>query len=327
MPRYFRKVIHISAEDSPNVRWAKKEIAEGKKPTNRILLGGVVTWADYCKRRKLWDEVRQCISLDGKFWKGAELLMFPPVWLNLAEQLAGNGFVKVSNSVRKTMGIDTAQGGDNTAWAIACHQGLVALVSRKTPDTSVIPGLTLAMMNQYGIAAEDVLFDRGGGGKEHADRLRRQGHNVGTVMFGEPATPEPKLYKEFTPGQERIEQIEQRTRFKNRRAEMYWCLRQKLEPIDEDGNHKPTFAMPGAIINKARQDGGPSLRRQLSKIPLDMDDEGRIYVRPKGRSNTMDKNDKTLVQLIGCSPDEADAVVMAVFRLTHQPTSFEVTAI
>ena len=326
MPRYYRKVIQISAEDSPNVRWAQKEIREGKKPSNRILLGGVITYSDYCKRRQLWDEVRQCISLDGRFWEGADLLLFPPVWLNLCENLAKAGFVNVTGQ-RKTLGIDTAQGGDNTCWAVTCLSGLVALISRKTPDTSVIPKMTLAIMRQYRILAEDVLFDRGGGGQEHADRLRDQGYNVGTVSFGEGATPERKIYKEYVPGQERIRQAEHKMAFKNRRAEMYWAARQVIEPKGDDEKKEATFALPSSIVNRPRTDGGPSLRGQLSKIPIDTDDEGRISVRPKGKTGDNDRNKKTLVQLVGCSPDEADAFVMSVYRLTRRSSTFEVTAI
>ena len=39
-------------------------------------------------------------------------------------------------------------------------------------------------MTEYNVPAEKVFFDSGGGGQEHADRLRSHGHEVQTVAFG-----------------------------------------------------------------------------------------------------------------------------------------------
>ena len=86
--RYYRKIIKIRAEDSPNVRLALEQQRLGIIPTNEILVPGVLTWTECCKRRATWDAIRQCIGLDAEFYEGAELLLFPPEWLNRAEQLA-----------------------------------------------------------------------------------------------------------------------------------------------------------------------------------------------------------------------------------------------
>jgi hypothetical protein len=42
MAKYFRRVIRIKAEDSPNVRYALAQIAAGKKPTGEVILPGVL---------------------------------------------------------------------------------------------------------------------------------------------------------------------------------------------------------------------------------------------------------------------------------------------
>jgi hypothetical protein len=66
-----RKVIHIAAEESPNVAFALAEIAGGKKPSHTVVVPGLLTYEEYRKRRETWDIVRQTISLDGKFYQGA----------------------------------------------------------------------------------------------------------------------------------------------------------------------------------------------------------------------------------------------------------------
>ena len=71
--RYFRRVIRIKATDSPNVRLGLAQDRAGLTVTDEILVPGVLTYAEYRKRRATWDRVRQCIGLDGEFWKGIRL--------------------------------------------------------------------------------------------------------------------------------------------------------------------------------------------------------------------------------------------------------------
>ena len=292
----YRHVIRIKAEDSPNVRLAQSEIAGGGFPTGEILVPGVIDYATYIKRREVWDEVRQCVGLDAEFYEGAEALLYPPDWLNRAETIGRE--LEGKPRIAKTIGIDPAQGGDSTVWAVVDHEGLIELVSRKTPDTSVITGDTLALMKQHDVEAGNVLFDAGGGGKEHADRLRRQGHPVRTVAFGETASP--PLVKRMKTVNERVTEKEDRYIYKNRRAEMYGLLRAKLNPVNEPG-----FGLPEKY---------PELRRQLSPIPLMYDGEGRLELPPKNKRDPRSRK-VTMTDLIGCSPDEADALVLAVFGL------------
>lgn len=40
-PTHFRKVIQITAEDSPNVKYARREIAAGLTPSNKQIVPGV----------------------------------------------------------------------------------------------------------------------------------------------------------------------------------------------------------------------------------------------------------------------------------------------
>jgi len=304
---YMRKVIRICAEDSPNVRLALAEKKRGASVSNIRLLPGVLPYDEYILRRKTWDKVMQCIKLDAEFYEGAEILMFPPEWLNAAEQYA-----TTLPAVRKgkVIGIDTAEGGDDTCWAVADEQGLIKLISMKTPDTSVIGGRTIALMKEFNVPAKSVIFDQGGGGQEHADYLRSKGHKVRTVSFGEAVGLEPTRH--LQPWEEKQHGRRERYTYKNRRAQMYWLLRQRLNP--EDG--AVAFGLPREYNE---------LRRQLAPIPLTYDEEGRVYLLPKRRKPTSNTTNTTqsLQELIGCSPDEADALVMAVYAM--EPSGQAVT--
>lgn len=311
--RYYRKVIKIRAEDSPNIRYARAQIRAGIEPTDEIIVPGVKPWSEYLKNRKLWDKVRQCVALDAEFYEGAENLLYPPDWLNLAETRAEQ--LRGVKRCAKYLGCDTAQGDNNTAWCAIDDLGIVELVMEKTPDTAVIPGKTLALMRKYSLSASNIMFDAGGGGREHADQLRSMGYQVRTVGFGEAVAPEIK-HGEYTVPQRRVK-AEDKYVYKNRRAEMYGLLRELLRPIQRvDGSLVSEFAMPAEIITEPRSDGGPSLRQQLAIIPLWYDKEGRMYLPPKRRNPDAPKGqDKkpTMIEICGVSPDEADALVLAVY--------------
>lgn len=309
MTRYYRKVIRIKAEDSPNVRKALAQQAEGLTPTGETILPGVLPWADYQKRRATWDRVRQCVGLDAEFWEGADSLLFPPEWLNRAETLAGR--LAGQRRTARAIGVDPAEGGDSTTMAAVDDLGLIELASKKTPDTSVITGEIRAFMRAHNVPAEKVFIDRGGGGKQHADRLREQGYAVQTVAFGEAVTPE--IRRGHTPLSDRREAREERTVYKNRRAELYGTLRELLDP----GLNPKGFAIPAAYSE---------LRRQLSPIPLTYDDEGRLVLLPKNRKSP-GSTEKTLTELLGCSPDEADAVALACYGLRQRVTKVRAGAV
>lgn len=304
--RYYRKIIKITGHDSPNVRYGLAQLAAGIEPTDEIIVPGVLSYSEYCKRMELWDPIRKCISIDAEFYEGSDILLFPPVWLNAAE-------LRKVVGPAKAMGVDSALGGDNTSWAVVSDSGLMHLESRKTPDTSVIPSITLSLMTRFGIRAENVLFDYGGGGKVHVDRLRAMGHNVRAILFGSPATA-PKR-RGLKPLEQRKQEEEVRMVYKNRRAEIYGTMRERLDPTALT----TPFALPAGIINAPRLDGGPSLRGQMAPIPLWFDEEGRMYLPPKHRKpDAQNKADvkSNLVDLIGCSPDELEAVCLGVFGLS-----------
>lgn len=316
--KWFRRVIKIQASDSPNVRVNLERVRDGLPPIGQVM-PGVLSYDEYLKRRATWDVVRQCVGLDGEFYEGAEVLMFPPAWLDRAERLASGEVVgyrdgkpsrppSANQRKAKGVGIDPGEGGDDTAYCAVDEWGVLDLVARSTPDTNVIYGEAISFCSKWGCPWERVVIDRGGGGKQLADRLRANGKRVQTVAFGEPVTLELKRFK--TMFSERVEVGEERYQAKNRRAEMYLDLRELLDPASGSDGTGSTFGISGQYAE---------LRRQLAPIPLLYDGEGRTYLPPKNKRTPSDTG-PTLREMLGCSPDEADALVMAVRGMSRKPS-------
>lgn len=148
-----------------------------------------------------------------------------------------------------------------------------------------------------------VFFDAGGGGIEHAWILRRHGHKVNTVRFGEQATPPLKRGSRML--QDRKDIQEQQYTYANRRAEMYHMIRLLIDP---------TFTPAGWGIPLRFKE----LRRQLAPIPLLYGEEGRLKLPPKNRKPGSTSREKTLFDILGCSPDEADSMALAVYGMRRQ---------
>lgn len=330
--RYYRKIFKITAEDSPNVRYARAQIACGLRPTGEMIVPGVMPWHEYMKRRTTWDKISQCVGLDAEFYEGAEILMYPPQWLGLSDQLARDLLAKMPVRRAEGIGIDPAEGGDKTAMSAVDRYGLIELVSKKTPNTAVIVREAIAFMIKHGCPPHKVAIDRGGGGKQHADAMRELGYPIRTVAFGETVVPNPK--RGMTILEDKIEQREERYQYVNRRAQMYGDLRMLMDPEDtmtvlgSDG--QPLYSSPGdwelSGKSKNRQVKNvfaipffryPELRAQLAPIPLMYDPEGRGKLLPKNKRNP-DSDEMTLTQLIGHSPDEADSLVLAIHAMLHK---------
>lgn len=282
------------------------------EPTREVLVPGLLTIDDYDKRRATWDEVRQCIGLDACFYEGAELLLFPPVWLDRAERLWREQRGSSGHRQAKGIGVDPGEGGANSAMASVDELGVIELQSPKTPDTTDVTSFSLAFMQRHGVPPERTCLDRGGGGKQHADRLRSQGFPVRTVAFGE------SILLPFKRGirriEERNENREERYSYFNRRAEMYGEFSLLLDPsLNPRG-----FMVPDRTTHVCHKHGSGCLRAQLAAIKKVYDKEGRLKLPPKNRDpGQQEGSHKTLVELIGHSPDEADAIVLAVFAMQN----------
>jgi hypothetical protein len=123
------------------------------------------------------------------------------------------------------------------------------------------------------------------------------------VAFGE--TPSLEVRGGAAPLRDRREVREDRYAYKNRRAEMYHALRLLLDPANERG-----FGLPA---------GYAGLMQELAPIPLTYDAEGRVYLLPKNKKRP-DSTEPTLTELIGHSPDHADALCLAVHAMQTRGT-------
>lgn len=310
--RYYVKVIPIRAEDSPNVALALAQKAAGLRPTGEVLVPGVLSWPDYIERRATWDKVRQTVGLDAKFWEGKDALLFPPHWLNHSARLHLRYRSKTGRQA-KAIGVDSAAGGDNTALAASDELGLIELKSLKTPDTADITDQVITFGMRHGVAPEDWLFDAGGGGKQHADRLARMGYSgCRVIAFG--SAPSIPPHTGMTLLGEKVDILKKRYTYKNRRAEMYGELSNAVDPTSEFGG----WAIPSELEGPQYAE----LRRQMAPLPVLRDGEGRLWMYPKNRRG---KNDHsiTLTDLLGCSPDELDAVMLSYFGVLNRSREVE----
>lgn len=315
---YLQKIIHIDADDSPHIQRGKAMLAKGLVPDDKVLIPGILNWKEYQRRLEIWDEMRQCIGLHGKFYEGREVKLYPPLWLDRAERIAAS---LPKDRTGKAMGIDAAEGGDNSVWCVVDELGVIYMEAQKTSDTNDIPGITIAIGKRFGVSPDRWVFDRGGGGKQHADRLRGMGYNCSSIGFGE-AVQDPQAWKRtanYKPKKEVRDDLEERYVYKNRRAELYGTLRLALDPAVLDNG----FGIPSTYLNQRRADGGPSLRDQLEILPLWYDKEGRLYLPPKRKESHKDKSDKDTLPSItemldGHSPDESDALALAVYGITYK---------
>jgi hypothetical protein len=300
--RYYRKVIRITAECSPNVRLALKQKERGKEPTGEVLVPGLLTWDEYKKRRALWDEVQQCVGLDARFYKGPQAMLFPKEVLERSRKRA-----RELGSVSRravAMGVDSAEGGDDVVWTVIDMLGIIFQLAIRIQDTSDIPGKTVGIMRDYKLSPEQVSFDRGGGGKEHADLLRRRGYDVRTVGFGESAKDpfqDRKTSLTKPSVSERVLRSDTFYAYKNRRAEMYYLASTMFA-------RPQSFAVPGEYAETLRQ---------LAVMPKLYDGEGRLFLPPKDRSNP-NYTGPTIRKLLGRSPDHADSLVLAVYSVLRK---------
>ena len=182
------------------------------------------------------------------------------------------------------------------------------------------------------IPAKKWIFDRGGGGKQIADCLRREGHDCLTVPFGGSVDKEHKeggIRKSRAKGNER-EQKELTYEYFNRRSEMYGQASKLLDPSGGENKYATDItkqlAPSGALaeilpVKKFKGFAIPKkfteLRRQLSMVPRTEDGEGRLKLPPKNK-RTANSNEVTMKDLIGRSPDQADSFVLAVYGLIHE---------
>lgn len=316
LSKYLRKVFHIRAEDSPNIRLALAQKRAGLPITYERLVAGVKGYDEYLEDLILWDEHQICVSHGADWYEGAEIKLFPPQWLQASvlrwQELAG----KPHHGKRmvRYMGVDPGEGAAESAWVVGDELGVIEMVSKKTPDTNDVPDITLQLMAHHSIPGSNVCMDRGGGGKQHADRingiLKARGKDpIRTVGFGETLVLDPKRGLRMI--EEKVEQRQEAYAFCNRRSQMYGEASALVDPrLSGYGLPAPNSSAPAERLHHA-----------LRVIPKLYDGEGRLELPPKNRRQGDESKKKTLTEMVGGTGkglDESDALVLMGHAILHQ---------
>jgi hypothetical protein len=226
--------------------------------------------------------VQRTTRLHGHFYEGDQAMLFPATWLETAMDRRRWAELQQQSRRVQAIGVDVAAGGrDNTCWTLVDEHGVIEQIALDVADTMQIVGRTLALIRDHHIQSTRVAMDAGGGGKQLADRLSEQGYPVSLVGFGESA--------------------DAKQTYKNRRAELYGLLRERLKPDRDQGQ----FILPPE---------SHELRHELTVLPLIYDSEGRLILPPKSRSSAR-PGEVSIEKLLGRSPDRADSLALAVWVL------------
>jgi hypothetical protein len=305
------------------VRLALEERASGLPVSNRVLVPGVLTWEEYQDRLLTWDKIRQCVGLEAQFYEGAEVLLFPPDWLNRAERM--HEALRGRQRRARAVGIDPGEGVEETVWTAVDEFGVLDQVAKVTPNTVVIAGDTRAFAMEHGVPAHKVMTDVGGGGKQLEDRLKDEGFPITSVAFG--VAPAPEMKRGIHQLGDRKEYRERQLAYVSMRVFMYHQLSLLLE-LDEGFNPIGSIEMDGKrlVHGFAIPKEMTELRKELAVFPKLYDKEGRMVLPPKDRPNAnMTEDDgasrvKTIRQMIGHSPNRADSCVVAVHAMLRKPS-------
>lgn len=274
-------VEHISAFDSPN--FTGEPLDEDIKDQ---LIGHIYVeerrrkwahrwrWVDAAGQDCEWRVGARCVPPDGEsdletapFWQSKVLGRFPM----LAEDVTLIPMQWIERAQKKTinpglpseLGHDVGGGGDASviAWRRGGHVRIVR--SDRNPDTMQTCGNLMAAMMDTGATLAKI--DMIGIGHGVYDRAREQGRNVVGINVGEAADDEE--------------------RFANRRAELYWSVRDlferdevDLDPTDDD------------------------LANELGSIRFKRTSAGKIQIETKDEAHRRGVP----------SPNRADAVMLAL---------------
>ena len=309
--KLLRWVRHVHPEESPNLIRSREMDRLGEKGEYPLLVPGLLSRQEFDEWDSTWDEPRKRVRLYGQLPNEEEMKLYPPSWLDLAQQLGA----KLRKQMRRhkrwrddgpyALGIDVAYGGgDLTAWVVLGRWGVRHVHAQATPNTTLISGYTIKLMRRYRIKSWAVAFDAGGGGKQIADMLRERDDmdfgEIVDVSFGAKALDAKK--------------------YNNRRTELYGELRTVLEATDE---RRGLLALPVVewsteVRSLALPPDEAKLREDLAVLPHEWDGEGLMRLPPKDHRAASSQREKSVRERLGGrSPDRGDALVLAWFAWTR----------
>lgn len=167
------------------------------------------------------------------------------------------------------LGVDIGAGGDYNVYVLRCQN--IAFVESKNQSNDTMTNVLEVerIIKEYKVDPANIYIDDTGVGKGVTDRLKEKGYQVNAVSFGSEA--------------------QDKTRYKNIKAQMYWNLRQWIKS------------------------GGKLLKNpnwfQLTWIKYKISTDKVLQIEPKD----------DLIRRTGKSPDFADALALTFSPPKPQP--------
>ena len=256
--REIYNLIHITAYDTPNVK------------AGRIIIPGLITSEWIEERRKIWgpESPLFLVKVEGSFPKSETDTLIPVDWVERAVFRLDE--VKAQGDA--VIGCDPARyGEDETVIAVRRGSKIVKLICYNGMDTMQTVGNIIQVYNEYRPAK--IRVDSIGIGAGVVDRLAEQNYPVEGINVGEVASDSEM--------------------FVNLRSELWWKLREELDP-----NNENALALPRDDI----------LLGQLTSVKFKVSStRGKIQIESK---EEMKKRGLR-------SPDRAEAIMLTLSVGSH----------
>lgn len=268
------KTFHVSAFDTPNFTHAgitQGDIANGtwQDKAKEIPYPRLITPHWVADRYKTWGEnsAPYQVRVMGNFPQQGEDTLIPLLWIELAMER----WEDTPEGSYKKLGVDVAAyGSDKTVIAELRGLKIMPLNVYSQKNTRETAGLVISHAKETG--TRNINVDEIGIGRGVVDSLEEEGYeNVGVNVA------------------EKSHDIE---RFHNLRAELWWNLRERLDP------DKEPIALPC----------DDELLSELASVKYKVDARGAIQIESK----------EDMKKRLGHSPDRADAVVLACAENNYQ---------
>lgn len=265
--------IHVSAFDTPNFTGfgiTPDDIASGEwegKVTGPLPFPRLITPSWVADRYRAWgpDSVPYQVRVMGNFPTQGDDTLIPLLWIELAMER----WEETEPGDPVEIGVDiAAYGTDKTVIAVRRGRRIEPLQVYSEKSTTETAGLTKRTAEDYD--TRTIKVDAIGIGCGVADRLEEEGFdNVGVNVAEHSGDPE---------------------RFFNLRSELWWNLRDRLDP-DVTRNPDPIALPPD-----------DELLAELAAVKYKLTGRGQVQIEPKA----------DMKKRLGHSPDRADAVVLAL---------------
>ena len=268
------QTFHVSAYDTPNFTACgitPEDISQGTRheKAQEVPYPRLITPQWVSDRFKAWGEASAPyqVRVMGNFPQQGEDTLIPLLWIELAMER----WEDTPDGQPVQLGVDVAAyGSDKTVIAVRKGQKLTELKVYSQKNTRETAGLVSAQAREHG--TRKIAVDEIGIGRGVVDSLDEEGYSYTGVNVSERST-DPDRYH-------------------NLRAELWWNMRELLDP------DKDPVALPP----------DDELLSELASVKYKVDARGAIQIESK----------EDMKKRLGHSPDRADAVVLAFSNTHHE---------